>query len=304
MHHIQSSDHTPPPRKHKRLELSLLGLVLLILLGSSSYVIATQLPDRLTWTPATLTLESLAPGDSMTYQVTMKNSGYLPIRAAHQLEVVATDDLAPYVSIVQPTFPHRWFRRGEEVTVAVTVSAPPDAPVGVYEGELLLQRAWRNQVGEVWRANPLLVELAFAPARIYEDPDERFSFVVPTNLSIVEDADVDLVRLVRTDNAQIVGHEAPNVSLEVLENPGNLDIEDYFDGDPGFDLVNTSSGSYATITVDGLTAYKYAPWQSLAGEIIVVIPFGERFYVISDVGAAHQADGSFDFIIASLSIGG
>ena len=58
-------------RKHKILDI-LLGMLLLIM-GSAAYA---ALPPRISWTPAQLRLESMAPGTSTSHTVVLKHTGF------------------------------------------------------------------------------------------------------------------------------------------------------------------------------------------------------------------------------------
>jgi hypothetical protein len=80
----------------------------------------------------------------------------------NQLRVIAEGDIAPFVTLIQSSFP-LVFKRGDAVTVRVTVSVPATTPLSVKTGELILNRVLPNgKVTEVWRAEALPVELTFS----------------------------------------------------------------------------------------------------------------------------------------------
>lgn len=152
---------TPPESgegsRMKMLRRALLGLWSVVLLGVAGAAVA--LPPRVSWVPAQLVTESIAPGEQATYSVVFKNTGWLPIPVGQQLQIVAEGDIAPYITIAQPAFPKGAFRRGQEVSFDVTVAVPADAPVGVSEGKLVLKRVVGKYVVDVWRAEALPVSV-------------------------------------------------------------------------------------------------------------------------------------------------
>ena len=134
---------------HKTLSI-LLGILLLIV-GSAAYA---ALPPRISWTPAQLAPASLAPGTSANYTVVLKHTGILPILATNQLRIAAEGEIKPFVTITQPKFP-LVFKRGDQVTVSITISVPANTPAGVKSGNLLLKRILNGKELEVWRADAL-----------------------------------------------------------------------------------------------------------------------------------------------------
>ncbi len=118
--------------------------VLLALLAGAASADDETLPGtQISWDPEPLVTEGIAPGEEQTYSVVLRNTGRLPILAAHQLRVVAWGAIKPYLRVTQPEFP-RVLRPGQEVTFEVTVLLPEDAPVGVLDGRLALRRVFPN----------------------------------------------------------------------------------------------------------------------------------------------------------------
>ncbi len=133
---------------------------------------AWALPPRVTWEPERLAPASVAPGESATYSVSLKHTGILPIPATLQLRIVPEGGIAPFVTVTPPVFPPV-FKRGDRVSVQVTVTAPPDAPLIVVKGKLLLERILPNgAVMDVFRAEALPVELIVSPFPVAADPGE------------------------------------------------------------------------------------------------------------------------------------
>ncbi len=152
----------------KRVLLGLVPVVFLMLFAG----VAVALPPRITWTPNPLVTNSISPGESVTYTVAFKNTGYLPIPVTNQLRIVPEGDIAKYVTVVPPKFPPV-VKPGQSVTFDVAVTVPGDAPVGVSDGTLVLKRVLPNgKVKEVWRAEGLHAEFTFSPIPLPPDPGE------------------------------------------------------------------------------------------------------------------------------------
>lgn len=133
---------------------------------------AWALPPRVSWEPERLAPASLAPGESATYSLTLVHTGFLPIPATRQLRIVPEGAIAHYVTVIPPVFPPV-LKRGDRVSVQVTVTAPADAPLSVVRDEILLERILPNgKTLEVFRAEALPVELTFSPIALPPDPGE------------------------------------------------------------------------------------------------------------------------------------
>jgi hypothetical protein len=118
-------------------------VLLALVAGAASADDETPPGTQISWDPEPLVTEGIAPGEEQSYSVVLRNSGRLPILAAHQLRVVAWGAIKPYLRVTQPEFP-RVLRPGQEVTFEVTVLLPEDAPVGVLDGRLALRRVFPN----------------------------------------------------------------------------------------------------------------------------------------------------------------
>lgn len=204
----------------KRVLLGFGALALLVLGG-----VAFALPPRVTWTPNPLVTESIAPGETATHSVTLKNTGYLPIPATKQLRIVAEGAIAPFVTVTPPQFPPV-FERGQSVTFNVTVSVPVDAPIGVSEGELVLNRVIGKRVTEVWRAEGLPVKMDVVWPTFDGGEELGFSIEYPPGWYVESDA----------SGVMFSNSKAPAtfsdfayfaVTREVASNPDSLPIEDW-----------------------------------------------------------------------------
>ncbi len=145
----------------------IVGVILLLI---SSSVFAHY--KRVSWIPTELKPISVAPGESLFVELTLKNTSWLHMRTPQQLQVVVEGEIAPYISITQPDF-RGGFKRGEEVIVGITITAPITTPLSVQTGKLVLKRILPNgKIKRVWWTKKLPVELTFSEVLLPPDPGE------------------------------------------------------------------------------------------------------------------------------------
>jgi hypothetical protein len=189
--------------KHKSI---LIGIALLLISGT---VFAFTFPPRVSWNPAALKPASIAPGSTASFQFTLTNTGFLLIPATNQLRIVAEGNIAPFITFTQPTFPPV-FKRGNQVTIQVHVSAPATTAYLRTSGRLVLQRVLPNgKVKEVWRADALPAQLTFSSISLPPYPDPA------ANNATLEGIDYDLNE-VRDDIDHYLAETYPN-SAKVRE---------------------------------------------------------------------------------------
>lgn len=282
---------------HRAL-LMVVPVVLLMLFAG----VSVALPPRITWTPSPLVMEGIAGGEQKTYAITFKNTGYLPIPLTNQLRIVPEGDIAKYVTVVPPKVPPV-VKSGQSVTFDIAVTVPKDALIGASEGRLVLKRVLSNgKVMEVWRAEalPTSVDVVWPT---FEHPTTLYSIIVPPIFYEEYYPEEDYLELKDISDSPQTS-DSPTINVQVLYNPDGIDALEYFDGDPAHDFIGASLGSYATTTVGGILSYIFTPYQTISGEVIVVIPYLDHFIVVTDSGATHQADGLFQSILNSLRLGG
>jgi hypothetical protein len=178
----------------------LIGIALLLISGT---VFAFTFPPRVSWDPAALKPASIAPGSTASFQFTLTNTGLLPIPATNQLKIVAEGNIAPFVTFTQPTFPPVW-KRGNQVTIEVHISAPSTTAYLRKSGRLVLQRVLPNgKVKEVWRADALPVQVTFSSISLPPYPDPA------ANNATLEGIDYDMNK-VRDDIDHYIVETYPN----------------------------------------------------------------------------------------------
>jgi hypothetical protein len=183
----------------------IIGALLLLISGMAF----AALPSRVSWNPAQLNPGSLTPGQTASFQFTITHTGILPIAATNQLRIVAEGSITPFVTLTQPTFPPV-FKRENQVTMQVHVSAPSTTNYLRTSGQLVLQRVLPNgKVKEVWRADALPAQFTFSSIDLPPYPD------VAANNATLEGIDADM-NDVRDDIDHYIVETYPN-SAKVRE---------------------------------------------------------------------------------------
>lgn len=118
--------------KHTKISIAL-ALMLVALTGAVYAKTA-----RLTWNPGRLAPESIAPGETMSFAVTLKNNGPDTFETEH-LKVSLSGDIASMVSVRNGSFPKK-IRKGESVPVTFDVTVSQSSLIGVVRGSAVLMK--------------------------------------------------------------------------------------------------------------------------------------------------------------------
>ncbi len=152
--------------KQHRWRLLLLGAVL-----SLVTVVTWAATPHIAWVPARLAPESLAPGATTSHTVALRNVGPKPLSETPHLIVEARGEITPYITVNDPGFRNA-IQAGETVGVTVRVTAPPDAPLSVKRGELVLLRRLSDGITKEEFMPHFPVELTFSTIPLPGDPGE------------------------------------------------------------------------------------------------------------------------------------
>lgn len=98
------------------------------------------------------------------------------------------------------------------------------------------------------------------------------------------------------------GEEKPVLIFEVDPNPTKLTVQNYYDGDPGDDLMQRSDNYYSTTTVAGIEVFKFSPSMTFTGETVIIVPNQDTFIRIADIGDAFQANDLLNRILSTLKL--
>lgn len=200
-------------------------LLLLLAVGA-----AYAVPSTVTWVPAPATWV-VTPGEQGTYSEVLTHTGIYPIPIAQQLRVVAKGAIAPYVTITQPTFP-TMFKRGNQVTVGITVSVPNDTPFGTINGTLELKRILPNKTYlPVLGAAPLTVKVDVWPGA--EVGDSGITIAYPPGWYVTQKTNAvafsNVIERGEPDDTTFQTETFFQIRLRANDNQLGLPIDQWFD---------------------------------------------------------------------------
>ena len=126
--------------KNKKISITLM-LVLIALVGT-----AYAKTVRIAWDPIRLAPESIAPGETRSFSVNLKNTGLETFETEH-IGIVLSGDVASMMTARKPVFPKK-IKRGESVSVVFDVTVPSTAPMSVLRGTVVLAKQDDDRGGE------------------------------------------------------------------------------------------------------------------------------------------------------------
>lgn len=132
-------------------------------------------------------------------------------------------------------------------------------------------------------------------------PERFYSFIIPDGLEEApREKASDSVLFLRKAGTPLPepGTDGePTIRIFIEENPHDLSVVEYYDGDPGADTLGISNGEYEIISVSGKQAYRFI---TFTGDVIVVIALDKKYLVMHDFGSAYQG-GYFQKVLDSLT---
>lgn len=250
------------------------------------------------WNPQSVD-ETLLPGQTKVIPITLTANKNLP-----ESVVRVSPGLAPYVTVSPTTIGKT--RKGEAVALTLTVNVPIDSPPAKLAGAIAFQKAkhssdrgddYERGGKTLAHAIPVSVEVVWPTTSV-----GTVNVSYPPKFSASKDDASDTIVLLPVANAsdETDVEGPPRIAITIDKNSARIPIEQYYNEGPGIwigDLVETT-------VVDGRTAYVYVPDESLAGDVIVIVPLSSGdFLQVTDLGAAFQQDGSFSQILSGIQIG-
>lgn len=279
-----------------RLIAYLLGLgIVLTIVGGGVYWqrLGTGLESRIgpppaeaappiTWTPSSLN-EVVGQGQTKTVTASFTSSANL-----RDVVVRVVPELQPYVQVSPASFPT--IAKGQTLSINVTFSASSTAPLGTATGAIQL-RSGKGAPKTFARPLPVRVEVWNG----YFDSAGGYTVAFPPNL-IAEVIDNALILAADPDT----GEETPHLRFTTDANPTGLAPQDYYDGEPGRDLVGQCEGTFSELTVGGVVALKCIPVISFSGETVIIVPRPGVFVRIDDIGGGFEASGLLGMILGTI----
>jgi hypothetical protein len=123
-----------------------------------------------TWTPSRYAPYSIIPGQSTTTTVTFTNNGPSTINGK-KLVLEILGDVAGIATVTPPNFPVT-IKKGERVSVNLSVKSPTNAPIRVVSGTLVLfEMKPDGKTKDVFSAT-LPIEITLSPISVPPDPSE------------------------------------------------------------------------------------------------------------------------------------
>lgn len=92
----------------------------------------------------------------------------------------------------------------------------------------------------------------------------------------------------------------PFIEINIKPNPKKLTIREFYNGTNDINLFTRSNNKYFTGKLGEKIYYKFIPYVTFAGEVIVIIPLEEVFLEVIDNGSAFQENGIFEAILSSF----
>lgn len=111
---------------------------------------------------------------------------------------------------------------------------------------------------------------------------------------------VDAILFINAPTTGANSGEESNIQIAVDPNPNGLSIQDYYDGNPGMDLMGRDPAGPTPLTVQGQDAFKFVPDLSFDGEVHVIVPRGNNFIRVASFGYDLRPDGVFNQILSNL----
>lgn len=150
--------------KNKKF-LAIAGIILAL---ASFAVFATN--SNIVWNPARFAPASIAPGQSMNAAVSFTNRGLSNINGK-ELSLEIRGDAAGIVSASSPTFPEN-IKKGDTVSVNLSVHAPSDQAVRVVNGTLVLLKMKSDGKTKEVFGDVLPLEITLSPFPLPPNPGE------------------------------------------------------------------------------------------------------------------------------------
>lgn len=93
-----------------------------------------------------------------------------------------------------------------------------------------------------------------------------------------------------------------DIVLTVKSNPEGLTVQEFYNGANDVNLFTDATGGSAPRSIGGREAWQFTGVEGYVPSTVVVVPLGDAFLEITDVGAQHVDDGLFDRVTASVVV--
>jgi len=171
------------------------------------------------WTPSRYAPYSIEPGSATTTTVTFTNNGPSTINGK-KLLLEVRGDATSVVSVTQPNFPTT-IKKGDSVSVNLSVQTSSDMPMGVIDGTLVLLETKPNGSTKDVFKTALPIEITISPFLLPPAPDKAIDESTIAGVDVDENGVPD-----RVD--RWIGFTAPDSEKQRVAMTVDAKIEQFF----------------------------------------------------------------------------
>ena len=264
----------------------LVGAPFVFLVFATLFLMAgpsTSVQPKITWSQSHIEV-TLSPGESTAKDITFTSGLTL-----QNIVIEPVPEIAPFLTIEPGAV--QAVHAGQSQSVRLVFSVPQGATLGTYDGTVHVRIGTQTL--------PQTVKVVVNVWTRFAYPADLFTVRFPPGITseFVSEANLFVLRL----TPEAPEPERPGLFFSVDPNPEGLSVDQYYSGAPGLNLVGQSENQFSMVTVAGRPAYKFVPFVSLSGDIVVVIPLGGSFLRVTDHGTSFDAAGIFEPILSQIS---
>lgn len=127
----------------------------------------------------------------------------------------------------------------------------------------------------------------------------QFSYPNSWNLAVLSDSPY-IAQFFLTTTAKSGEEGFAEFEVWVYENPQNLSLEEFYNGQERPNLFKDAVGGYRSFSAAGVTGYWFDDVLGLTKSTVVTIPSEGVIYEFGDPDQKHQTDGIFSQIVLSF----
>jgi len=285
------------------LPLLIFAAILALALGTGfAFLSKGQKQPKIIWEPQSVTA-TISPGESKTIQVTFTSS-----EDVGDVVVRVVPELKPFVQVEPASFEE--IEEGQTVNLSITFSAAQDASLGTFKGTIQLREDDEDDDdGDDKDDDPKKSRTFAKPLPVvvnvwqrFSDPRGQYSLLFPPDL-LLKEIPAESLAALSLISAELepgdIGYPGP-IQLKLYENPNNLAVAAFFNGDIAPDLFSGSS-EVVEILVDNRPAILFRGVQGLISSDVVVVPLATGFLEVTRLETSQVAQFPLELILNNLS---
>lgn len=139
----------------------------------------------------------------------------------------------------------------------------------------------------------------FADWKTYRNEEYGFEFKYPNDLIIRDYKSEKFLEFYHEEPLEAT--EYPSLSFNIEDNPNNLSIKEFFDGQRQANLYEqTMPEAITPIKIGGVEGIKFDPYISFAGGEVIVLPLDSAYLIVHDMGGTFKSLGILDQIFSTF----